>query len=214
MGVTQWGDRTGKRREILAAARTLLEQDGLDALSIRRVADQAEVSPGTVYTLFRHQEELFATLYVERLERFLAEVEWMARDQPDPEDLVVAMGRRYVAIYATFGRRLDAWSMMVEREQWPSELVDRLTHVTLELLGCVDWLTRGFGLESMPAAMRRRAGPLLWATLNGLAEQYSGVRHELHGLALDDMFTFSARVLVAGLKTMAQEASTREGATR
>ncbi len=210
MGVTRWGDRNGKRRNILAAARTLLEQDGLDALSIRRVADQAGVSPGTVYTLFEHQEELFATLYVERLERFLAEVEWMARDEADPEQLVVAMGRRYVAIYATFGRRLDAWSMMVERDQWPAELVERLSHVTLELLGCVEWLTRGFGLERMSADVRRRAGPLLWATLNGLAEQFSGVRHELHGLELDDLFVFSARVLVAGLRTLTDEAATEQ----
>jgi AcrR family transcriptional regulator len=202
MAATQWGDRTGKRRNVLAAARTLLDEQGPDELSMRRVAERAGVSPGTVYTLFAHKEELFATLYVERLEHFLAEVEWTAREQTGPEELVVAMGRRYVAIYATFGRRLDAWSMMVEREQWPAELVERLTQVTLKLLGCIEWLTRGFGLETMPADVRRRAGPLLWATLNGLAEQYSGVRHELHGLALDDLLTFSARVLVAGLRDL------------
>lgn len=202
----QWGDRTGKRRDVLAAARALLDEQGPDELSMRRVAERAGVSPGTVYALFQHKEELFATLYVERLEHFLAEVQWMARASTEPEDLVLAMGRQYVGIYATFGRRLDAWSMMVEREQWPAELVDRLSRVTLELLGCVEVLTRGYGLESMPADVRRRAGPLLWATLNGLAEQYAGVRHELHGLALDDMFAFSARVLVAGLRALADEA--------
>lgn len=211
MTATQWGDRTGKRRNVLAAARALLDEQGPDEFSMRRVAERAGVSPGTVYTLFQHKEELLATLYVERLERFLAEVEWTARDQTRPEELVVAMGRRYVDIYATFGRRLDAWSMMVEREQWPAELVERLMQVTLKLLDCIEWLTRGFGLEALPTEVRRRAAPLLWATLNGLAEQYSGVRHELHGLALDDMLTFSARVLVAGLQDLSAEAAPTTG---
>lgn len=212
MTAAPWGDRTTKRRNVLAAARTLLARQGLDGVSIRRVAEQAGVSPGTVYTLFAHKEELFATLYVEHLERFLAEVEWNQRDHRDPEQLVVDMGRRYVDLYATFGRRLDAWSMVVERDQWPAELVERVMHVTLGLLDRIEILTRGFGLDTMPEAIRRRAAPLLWATLNGLAEQYSGVRHELHGLPLEDMLVFSARVLVAGLGTLSAQDHETDGA--
>lgn len=211
MAASGWGDRTGKRRNVLASARALLDEQGPDELSMRRVAERAGVSPGTVYTLFLHKEELFATLYVERLEHFLAEVEWTARDYNRPEELVVAMGRRYVDIYAIFGRRLDAWSMMVERDQWPPELVERLMQVTLKLLNCIEELTRGFGLETMTAEVRRRAEPLLWATLNGLAEQYSGMRHEVHGLKLDDMLIFSARVLVAGLQELSAKTAPTTG---
>ena len=211
MTAAAWGDRTTKRRNVLAAARALLEREGLDGVSMRRVAEQAGVSPGTVYTLFAHQEELFATLYVERLERFLAEVDWSRSGQRDPEQLVVELGRHYLELYATFGRRLDAWSLVVERAQWPAELVERVMQVTLGLLNRIEILTRGFGLESMPGPVRRRAAPLLWATLNGLAEQYSGVRHELHGLDLEDMLIFSARVLVAGLKSMSADESETAG---
>src|SRR4051812_16119226 len=71
---TQWGDGEGRRRDILAAARRLLERDGYEALNIRDVARGAGVSPGTVYTYFGSREQLFATLYAERLQALDAEL--------------------------------------------------------------------------------------------------------------------------------------------
>lgn len=204
MESTRWGDRAAKRRNILGAARQLLEEDGFDAVSMRRVADRAGVSSGTVYTQFARKEELFATLYMERLEGFLADVEKTAAETEDLERLAVEMGRRYVDIYATFGRELDAWSMMVAPQDWPEELVRQLMNVTLRLLGQIDRVARGLGLHSLPESTRRKAGALFWSTLNGLAEQYSGVRHRLHGVPLDEMLAFAARVLVAGLRDIAE----------
>lgn len=205
METTRWGDRAAKRRNILRAARQLLDEGGFAAVNIRRVAECAGVSSGTVYTQFARKEELFATLYVERLEAFLADVERTAAQTGDLEALAVAMGRRYVEIYAVFGRELDAWSMMVGPEDWPEELVQRLMSVTLRLLGQIDLVAREFGLESLPESIRRKAGALLWSTLNGLAEQYSGVRHQLHLVPLEDMLAFAARVLVAGLRDISQQ---------
>lgn len=211
MEATKWGDRAAKRRNILDAARQLLAEGGFAAVNIRRVAERAGVSPGTVYTQFARKEELFATLYVERLEGFLAEVEAIAEDTEDLEALAVEMGRRYVAIYATFGRELDAWSMMVSPDQWPPELVQRLMQVTLCLLGRIDLLAREPGLETLSPELRRKAGVLLWSTLNGMAEQYSGVRHQLHLVPLDDMLAFTARVMISGLKTVSREAASATG---
>lgn len=204
MESTRWGDRAAKRRNILRAARQLLDEGGFDAVSIRRVAECAGVSPGTVYTQFARKEELFATLYVERLEVFLAEVEAMASETGDLEQLAMQMGRRYVDVYATFGRELDAWSMMVAPQDWPEALVRQLMDVTLRLLGQIDRVARELGLQSLPAETRRKAGALFWSTLNGLAEQYSGVRHRLHGVPLDEMLAFATRVLVAGLRDIAE----------
>lgn len=107
------------------------------------------------------------------------------------------MGRRYVAIYATFGRELDAWSMMVAPDDWPESLVRQLMQVTLRLLGQIDLLARELDLDSLPESVRRKVGALLWSTLNGLAEQYSGVRHQLHRVPLDEMLAFAARMLGA-----------------
>src|SRR5436309_3086433 len=59
---SKWGDREARRRDILAAARALLERGGYERLSIRAVADRAGVSPGTVYTYFAGRESLWATL--------------------------------------------------------------------------------------------------------------------------------------------------------
>lgn len=205
MESTRWGDRAAKRRNILGAARQLLAQGGFAAVNIRRVAQRAGVSPGTVYTQFARKEELFATLYVERLEGFLTDVEKAAAERDDLERLAVEMGRRYVDIYATFGRELDAWSMMVAPEDWPESLVRQLMQVTLRLLGQIDLLARELDLDSLPEPVRRKAGALLWSTLNGLAEQYSGVRHQLHRVPLDEMLAFAARVLVAGLRELSQQ---------
>ncbi|WP_163133453.1 TetR/AcrR family transcriptional regulator [Agarivorans sp. Alg241-V36] len=70
---------TDKRIRILIAAETLINQSGLEAVSIHRVAKQAKVATGTIYLYFKDKDELMAELHDRNLrlfaEAFLSGVE-------------------------------------------------------------------------------------------------------------------------------------------
>ncbi|MGP6174718.1 TetR/AcrR family transcriptional regulator [Corynebacterium sp. A21] len=52
-----------RRREALAAAKRLLAREGMQAASVRRVAEEAEMSAGSLRHIFPSHDELFVALF-------------------------------------------------------------------------------------------------------------------------------------------------------
>ena len=68
-------EKEHRRQQILDAARTLLFEKGLNAISVNQIARQAELAVGTIYFYFRSKEDIFAVLQEEGLELLLADVQ-------------------------------------------------------------------------------------------------------------------------------------------
>ena len=90
--------RAALRTRIVEAARDILSAEGLDALSIRSIAERIEYSPATIYLYFRHKDDLIRevvkagfTRLAESIERAVAEL------GPDPNsaEQFRATGRAY-----------------------------------------------------------------------------------------------------------------------
>jgi AcrR family transcriptional regulator len=60
-------ERDTVRRKILNAARTLFLTDGYANVSMRKIADQIEYSPGAIYSYFASKEDIFFALAEEGL---------------------------------------------------------------------------------------------------------------------------------------------------
>ena len=58
-----------KRAHILAAARDVFMEHGLDGASIREIAKRAGYTPGAIYSYFDAKEEIYGALLAESLER-------------------------------------------------------------------------------------------------------------------------------------------------
>jgi AcrR family transcriptional regulator len=58
-----------KRAHILAAAREVFEERGLDGANIREIAKRAGYTPGAIYSYFDAKEEIYGALLAESLER-------------------------------------------------------------------------------------------------------------------------------------------------
>ena len=63
-----------RRRQILAAATTLMQRSGFHAMSMQSVADQANVSVGLIYQYFGNKEDLLRGVVVDILEDFRDEI--------------------------------------------------------------------------------------------------------------------------------------------
>jgi AcrR family transcriptional regulator len=81
--------------EIVAAARELLEEEGPDALSMRRVADRLGIRAPSIYKHLPDKQALENALISAAFEE-QAEVFERALEEPDPLGAIVAAFRRFV----------------------------------------------------------------------------------------------------------------------
>ena len=122
---TRWGDREGRRRDILNAAASLLEESAFQDLSMRVLAERSGVSTGTLYLYFRTKEEIFLTLYHARIERLRALAERLAAEAQSIEELIRRFADEYFVFYQELGRHLNLWALMADPkalEALPEEL--------------------------------------------------------------------------------------------
>ena len=106
-------DAERNRQRILAAAREVFTERGLDA-SLDEIARRAGVGVGTVYRRFADKEELIDALFSERVEEIAAIAE-RALDDPDPWRAMVSflhdwagvmagdVGLRQMLMFASYG---------------------------------------------------------------------------------------------------------------
>jgi AcrR family transcriptional regulator len=102
-----------RTREILAAARRLMEQKGVDALTMDEIAQAAGVAKGTIYLYFQSKDELIQALLSQVGEAISLDLKGVfAKPDPPPEKLrqVVNMLLNYVdresALFPVYLREL------------------------------------------------------------------------------------------------------------
>ncbi|HSA51701.1 MAG TPA: TetR/AcrR family transcriptional regulator [Yinghuangia sp.] len=74
--------RTRNSRHVLDAARSFVERHGLEELSMRRLADEAEVSVRTLYNLFGDKQGLIAALVQQSFDAMDAAAEGVEATDP------------------------------------------------------------------------------------------------------------------------------------
>jgi AcrR family transcriptional regulator len=84
-------EKQARKKEILAAARTLLLEKGITGTSINRIARQAELGIGTIYFYYRSKEELFLELQTEGLALLNQIIERACSAEKTPADRIRCM---------------------------------------------------------------------------------------------------------------------------
>ncbi len=87
----------GMEAALLDAALELLEEEGPEALSVRRIAAAAGVAPMGVYNHFASKAGIIEALFVEGFQR-LGEAMVTLNEISDPEEALLEGGRRYRAL--------------------------------------------------------------------------------------------------------------------
>ncbi|MGB8264787.1 MAG: TetR/AcrR family transcriptional regulator [Candidatus Velthaea sp.] len=97
MGIVERKERQKAelRDQILAAARRIVLDEGYAALTMRKIADSIEYSPGTIYLYFQSREEIALQLCREGFGLLLAALAPAAAIE-DPVERLRETGRRYV----------------------------------------------------------------------------------------------------------------------
>lgn len=212
LAATKWGDREGRRRDILDAARLQIAEGGYLALNMRAIARGAGVSPGTLYQYFSTKEEIFATLYAEAIEAYNARIAPICAAATDLESFLVDIAAAYLDLYANYGRYFTLWTALLaethaaakdEDPQLPVELARQLRHATFAGFDLLVSTLRRLAPRGEGEAGRFIDEPiavtLLWTVLNGLGDHLTSERRHLTPFTRDALISFSARTLAAGL---------------
>ena len=155
----------------LRAADDLLEREGLAALTLHRVADEAGVSVGALYQYLPDREAIVAALsanYYARLEARMSELveQLLADPVPDPvAEVVAAMVQMYRDQTATRALRagLQGAGQLAMAREHKSRMVDM-----------VHTLLRGYGMPDSAVAARAMFFAADGIMHEAFAEQESG----------------------------------------
>lgn len=203
--VTKWGDREGRRRDILDAARADIEGGGYLTLNMRDIATGAGVSPGTLYSYFATKEEIFATLYAEAIERHNDRLEPMCDAATDLEPFLADLARAYLDLYGAYGRYFTMWSVLQAEgdaadSPLPKELGVALRSATKRNGALViDTIRRICHERGLTLVDEPFVGTYVWLVLNGLGDQVTSDRRHLTPFTADELIAHAARAIAAGI---------------
>lgn len=83
------GEKAARRASILSAARRLVQEVGVDGVTMDALARAADLSKGALYLYFGSKEELLLALFVDAMETVVARIESEAR----ADTLIEIIGR-------------------------------------------------------------------------------------------------------------------------
>lgn len=167
------------REELLRASLLLIESEGLAAVSLRKVARAAGVSPGAPYHHFAHRAALMSALAARGFE-ILGAAMTSARDSaPDPRAALIAMAEGYVG----FARDHTAYFRLMFRP----ELSQPEKHPDTEAAG-----DAAFAVLESTVADAVNSGFLPAADAETMALAWWSLAHGMAALTVDGKFALRA----------------------
>lgn len=157
-------EREDVRTSLVEAARELLEQDGYDALTIRRVAERAEYGLGTVYSYFADKDDLLYSIVQDDYARLKARL-LAARDANGGAAAVRAMLLGYVAHGLERPQTYEIMFMLRPRLASRSVEDDGDEHLYPAFRRCV---ARAIELGEFRSADPNVVAQMLWSAVHGL----------------------------------------------
>jgi len=88
-------EKEEKQELILKTAMQLYKDEGIDSLSIRRIAEKIEYSPATIYLYFKDKGEILHALHTQGFEKLYA-LQRTLDDISNPIEKLQKMGRLYM----------------------------------------------------------------------------------------------------------------------
>jgi AcrR family transcriptional regulator len=184
------------RDVILEASRTIIAENGLQALSAREIARRIEYSPGTLYNIFENLDDIILTIEGQMLDRLLETV--TALPLPgDPRDRVRQLAHTYLK-FSHDNPKL--WNLLFEHHLAPGQETPvwyraKLKAAMAQVEAAVAPLLPGASDDTI-----RRSASVLWAGVHGIsslstADKLANVTTDTASLMIDDL----VRLYLAGL---------------
>jgi len=98
---------------ILLAAEKIVDAQAYTGLSARKIAAEIGYTVGTLYLVFKNQDELTLTVNARTLDKLYAHLETSVENCDSPQSCVIIMGRAYIEFAKAYPNR---WNMIFEHK--------------------------------------------------------------------------------------------------
>jgi AcrR family transcriptional regulator len=164
-------DRNGTRQRLIACATALLAEEGVEAVTLRRIAREAEVSHGAPLRHFGGRAELLSAVAETGFRTLLARVAALAKEAPNAtkKERLAAACRSYVD-FAT--RQPAMFELMFRHDLVDAEALSGVSEAVFDQF-CklvADVQAQGWRQDVDP----RMLAASLWAALHGLVDLWAG----------------------------------------
>jgi len=182
-------------RALISAAHQLLQEDGPDALTVRRIAHAAGMSTMNVYSRFGGKDGVIDELYADGYRRLLAEVDGIPTSADVTSDLI-----RIATTYRTWAMTNPRYYSIMFRSAVPSfsPTAESIDTALAGLARLVERIVDGQRSGHIVARDPREIAAWLWATCHGM------ISLELDGVAAEQVdwssvYTNGIRIAINGL---------------
>ena len=187
MGIQERKEREKERRrqQIMVAAKRVFSERGFNKATMEDIAQEAELSPGTLYLYFKNKEELYASLSLRILQYLLIRVEHVIDEKdagPDQklESLMEAMYDVYEFDPLIIINMFHLQSSETLKNLSP-ELMEQIKTLSRKSLNSIakifrDGVEQGLFIDRHPVAMADTfwalfSGVVLWLTSKKIIDE-------------------------------------------
>jgi AcrR family transcriptional regulator len=158
-------DKENLREEILDAARTLIAKEGYENLSIRKIAERIEYSPGTIYLYFKDKSEIVGEICDQTFTKLDQNLSAIVADNGDPLEAL----RRGLRTYAMFGIENPDHYIITFMQRMPEQMTPQEDGPGVRSFGCLRARVRA----AVDAGVTRsqdveEIAQTLWAGIHGV----------------------------------------------
>jgi AcrR family transcriptional regulator len=201
MGIQERKEREKERRkqQILVAAKRVFSENGFNKATMEDIAQEAELSPGTLYLYFKNKEELYASLSLRILQYLLLRIEHVnAVKQAGPDEKLKALMEAMYDVYE-FDPLIIINMFHLQSSDTLKNLTPQLLEEIKDLIGksmksivqiFKEGVSKGIFIDRHPVALADTfwslfSGVILWMTSKKLVNESKDHLKETLTLAFD-----------------------------
>lgn len=155
----------------LDAAGRIVSEQGLSGLTARKVAAEIGYAPGTLYVIFRNQDELILHLNARTLDQLYLHLEAAARESAQPRECILALANAYVDFAAS---QANLWSAVFDHHRADDEIIPQWYQEKIEhLFRLVESPLRQLDNRQGDKQIRLAAN-VLWSGIHGVCNLRHG----------------------------------------
>lgn len=162
-------EKQKRRKQILEAARQVLFEEGMTAVSMNKIATEAELSVGTLYLYFESKEELFAGLQEEGLDLLHEMISKAEAEGDSPREKLHRMALAYYEFSEKHRTYFDIVNYFLSSSEvmFPPHLKERIDQFGDRILGVLE---KALVNGERNKKQVRHESLVVWSTLHGLLQ--------------------------------------------
>ena len=204
MGTKERRAQEKQRRlnQILDAARQLLFSDGMDKISMNKIAKAAELGVGTLYFYFNSKEEIFVALQEEGLKLFYSLILDIYRSDSRSSEKLRQVSRALYRFSCDHKDYLDIINFFLSssKEYFEPELKNKIDMSGSKIFRVIeDIICQGVETGHFREVDAKKYAILFFGSLRGILQLKKLEKTALQGEDHQQIYEFSAETLISGL---------------